>query len=60
MGKQDWKRAKEAQGEQMDQGCSRGNGTQELTNNVRKGLVNTLSHWEKNKQQAQRGLTGLS
>ena len=26
-----------------------GNGTQELTNNVRKGLVNTLSHWEGNK-----------
>ena len=44
----------------MDQGCSRGNGTHEPTNNVRKGLVNTLSHWEENKQQAQRGPTGLS
>ena len=37
-----------------------GNGTQEPTNSVRKGLVNTLSHWEGNKQQAQRGLVGLS
>ena len=26
-----------------------GNGTQEPTNNVRKGIVNTLSHWEGNK-----------
>ena len=26
------------------------NGTQEPANNVRKGLVNTLSHWEENKQ----------
>ena len=29
-----------------------GNGTQELANNVTKGPVNTLSHWEGNKQQA--------
>ena len=36
------------------------NETQELANNVRKGPVNTLSHWEGNKQQAQRGPTGLS
>ena len=28
------------------------NGTQEPVNSVRKGLVNTLSHWEGNKQQA--------
>ena len=27
-----------------------GNGTQELANNVRKGPVNTLNHWEGNKQ----------
>ena len=27
------------------------NGTQEPANSVRKGLVNTLSHWEGNKQQ---------
>ena len=27
-----------------------GNGIQEPANNVRKGLVNTLSHWEGNKQ----------
>ena len=37
-----------------------GNGTQEPANNVRKGPVNALSHWEGNKQQAQRGPTGLS
>ena len=37
-----------------------GNGTQEPANSVRKGLVNTLSHWEANKQQAQKGPTGLS
>ena len=37
-----------------------GNGTQKLTNSVKKGPVNTLSHWEGNKQQAQRGLVGLS
>ena len=37
-----------------------GNGTQEPANNVRKGPVNTLSHWEGNKQQAQRGPAGLS
>ena len=37
-----------------------GNGTQELANNVGKGLVNTLSHWEGNKQQAQKGPAGLS
>ena len=37
-----------------------GNGTQEPANNVRKGPVNTLSYWEGNKQQAQRGLAGLS
>ena len=36
------------------------NGTQEPANNVRKGLVNTLSHWEGNKQQTQRDLVGLS
>ena len=36
------------------------NGTQEPTNSVRKGPVNTLSHWERNKQQAQRGPAGLS
>ena len=29
-----------------------GNGTQELANNVRKCLMNTLGHWEGNKQQA--------
>ena len=46
MGKQDWKRAKEAQGKQVGQV---GNGTQEPVNNVRKGLVNALSHWEGNK-----------
>ena len=27
------------------------NGTQELANSVRKGPMNTLSHWEGNKQQ---------
>ena len=37
-----------------------GNGTQELINNVRKGPVNTLSHWEEDKQRAQRDLAGLS
>ena len=37
-----------------------GNGTQKLTNSVKKGPVNTLSHWEGNKQQAQRGPVGLS
>ena len=37
-----------------------GNGTQELANSVRKGPMNTLSHWEGNKQQAQRGPAGLS
>ena len=37
-----------------------GNGTQELANSVRKGPVNTLSHWEGNKQQAQKGRTELS
>ena len=37
-----------------------GNRTQEPTNNVRKGPMNTLSHWEGNKQQVQRGPTGLS
>ena len=31
-----------------------GNGTQEPANNVRKGPVNTLSHWEGNKRQAQK------
>ena len=36
------------------------NETQELANSVRKGPVNTLSHWEGNKQQAQRGPAGLS
>ena len=36
------------------------NGTQEPANSVRKGLVNTLSHWEGNKQQAQRDPVGLS
>ena len=51
MGKQDWKRAEEAQ---------EGNGTQKPANSVRKGPVNTLSHWEGNKQQAQKGLAGLS
>ena len=45
------KRAKDAQEE---------NGTQEPANSVRKGLVNTLSHWEGNKQQTQRDLVGLS
>jgi len=34
-----------------------GNGTQELANNIRKGPVNTLSHWKGDKQQAQRGPT---
>ena len=37
-----------------------GNGTQEPANNVRKGSMNTLSHWEGNKQQAQRGPVGLN
>ena len=37
-----------------------GNGTQESTNSVRKGPVNTLSYWEGNKQQVQKGLAGLS
>ena len=37
-----------------------GNGTQELANNVRKSSMNTLSHWEGNKQQAQRGPARLS
>ena len=37
-----------------------GNGTQEPTNSVRKGLVNILSHWEENKQQTQRGPARLS
>ena len=36
------------------------NGTQQPVNSVRKGPVNTLSHWEGNKQQAQRGPTRLS
>ena len=36
------------------------NKTQEPVKNVRKGPMNTLSHWEGNKQQAQKGLTGLS
>ena len=36
------------------------NGTQELANSVRKGPVNTLSHQEGNKQQAQRGPAKLS
>ena len=36
------------------------NETQELANSVRKGPVNTLSHWEGNKQQPQRGPAGLS
>ena len=40
--------------------AQKGNGTQELANNVRKGPVNTLSHREGNKQQAQRGPAGLS
>ena len=43
--------AKEAQEE---------NWTQEPVNSVRKGPVNTMSHWEGNKQQAQRGPAGLS
>ena len=37
-----------------------GNGTREPANNVRKGPMDTLSHWEGNKQQAQRGPAGLS
>ena len=37
-----------------------GNGTQEPANSIRKGPVNTLSYWEGNKQQAQRGPAGLS
>ena len=37
-----------------------GNGTQEPTKSVRKGPVNTLSYWEGNKQQVQKGLAGLS
>ena len=36
------------------------NRTQEPASSVRKGLLNTLSHWEGNKQQAQRGPTELS
>ena len=35
------------------------NGIQEPASSVRKGLVNTLSHWEGNKQQTQRGQAGL-
>ena len=31
------------------------NGTQEPASSVRKGPLNTLSHWKGNKQQAQRG-----
>ena len=34
-----------------------GNGTKEPANNIRKGPVNTLSHWKGDKQQAQRGTT---
>ena len=37
-----------------------GNGTHEPTNNVRKGPVNTLSHWEGKKRQAQKVPAGLS
>ena len=33
-----------------DKDAKEGNGTQEPANNVRKCLVNTLSHWERNKQ----------
>ena len=36
------------------------NGIQEPASSVRKGPVNTLSHWEGNKQQTQRGPAGLS
>ena len=36
------------------------NGTQEPVSSVRKGPVNTLSHWEGNNQQAQRDPAGLS
>ena len=36
------------------------NRTQELANSVRNGPMNTLSHWEGNKQQAQKGPAGLS
>ena len=36
------------------------NGTQKLVSSVRKGPMNTLSHWEGNKQQAQRGPARLS
>ena len=35
------------------------NGMQEPASSVRKGPVNTLSHWEGNKQQTQRGPAGL-
>ena len=35
------------------------NGTQELISNVIKGPMTILSHWEKNKRQAQRGPAGL-
>ena len=35
------------------------NGTQELISNVIKGPMTILSHWETNKQQAQRGLARL-
>ena len=40
--------------------AQQGNGTQKPANNVRKGPVNTLSHWEGNKRQTQRGPAGLS
>ena len=36
------------------------NGTQEPASSIRKGPVNTLSHWEGNKQQTQRGPARLS
>ena len=35
------------------------NGTQEPANDVIKEPMTVLSHWEKNKQQAQRGPAGL-
>ena len=41
--------AEEAQGKQMGQGCSSGKWDIGACNIVRKGPVNTLSHWKGNK-----------
>ena len=44
----------------MGQGCSSGKWDIGARNSVRKGPVNTLSHWKGNKQQTQKGPTRLS